>query len=279
MGIRIQQGKLQLSSTLGELLPQVVPNGQVANVTVEDLLRMRDGFDFDELYEPGSGVTDILFGCCKKTVVNLLARTSNRISPGNCFQYSSVSTNVLSLALRATFDSLEEYANFPYESLFKTLGLDSMVLETDSDGIFLASSFGWGTARDWARIGMLYLSDGVWDGRRVLPEGWTAFSSSPTSTSRGRYGAHFWLGGPNVRDPNPERISACDHIYSTRTRGRQSYLNVFPEGSMVMHGFEEQVVAIDPANDAVIVRLGATKEVVIRWDRAAFYARVFDAVA
>ena len=66
VGIRIQQGKLQLSSTLGELLPQVVPNGQVANVTVEDLLRMRDGFDFDELYKPGSGVTDILFGCCKR---------------------------------------------------------------------------------------------------------------------------------------------------------------------------------------------------------------------
>ena len=72
------------------------------------------------------------------------------------------------------------------------------VMETDTAGTFVGSSFMFATARDWARFGMLYLQDGVWDGHRVLPEGWVAYTrSAAPADSRRHYGAHFWLAVPD----------------------------------------------------------------------------------
>src|SRR4029079_3719462 len=60
------------------------------------------------------------------------------------------------------------------------LGMRSAVLEPDEAGTFVGSTFMYASARDWARLGFLFLHDGQWQGQRLLPEGWVAYSLTPT---------------------------------------------------------------------------------------------------
>ena len=91
--------------------------------------------------------------------------------PGSLFYYSSGNSNILSRIIRQTLgDSL--YYSFPYKELFYKLGMYSAVMEPDASGTFVGSSYMYATARDWARFGLLYLQDGVYNSERILPEGW-----------------------------------------------------------------------------------------------------------
>jgi hypothetical protein len=116
----------------------------------------------------------------------------------------------------------------------------SAVLEPDASGIFAASSFLYATPRDFARLGLFFLHDGVWEGTRILPEGWVAYALTPTKLSPdGQYGAHVWLKLPESRgDGEPP----------------------MPEDAYYMLGHDDQVVAVVPSRDLVIVRLGLTRE-------------------
>src|SRR5690606_12774066 len=105
--------------------------------------------------------------------------------------------------------SLEDYLSFPRRVLFDPIGMRSAVMEPDATGLFVTSSFMYATARDWARFGLLYLRDGMWDGDRILPEGWVTYSTTPAPAAPlGEYGAQWWLnaGAPDdpTRRPFPE---------------------------------------------------------------------------
>ena len=120
----------------------------------------------------------------------------------SCFQYSSMTTNILCKMLKATFpedDSLGQYLAYPTKAIFEPLGTSSFVLESDPTGIFQGSSFGWATTRDWARLGLLFLYDGMWwpetstsptlaaRTEQVLSTNFSKFVQTPASTSR-KYG-------------------------------------------------------------------------------------------
>ena len=187
-------------------------------------------------------------------------------------------TNYLSAALMHSFDTLDEYLRFPSQQLFEPLGMHSALIETDSQGLFIASSFAWMTARDWGRLGLLYANDGMWDSRRILPEEWVALSRTPTPTSGNIYGMHFWLGGLNATGKNAplnNRNAECDAIYPERIKNRDVLRKAFPKGTMLMKGFEDQVVAIHPESQTVVVRLGATKPMVIQWEQEQFYTELY----
>ena len=90
----------------------------------------------------------------------------------------------------------ENYLTFPQRQLFDRIGIRRQVLETDPYGNFLLTGYDYGTARNWARIGQLYLNDGVWQGQRLLPEGWTRFvSTHAPAWKQPEYGGFFWLNG------------------------------------------------------------------------------------
>ena len=72
----------------------------------------------------------------------------------------------------------EAYLTWPQRALFDAIGIRRQVLETDPYGNFLFTGYDYGTARNWARIGQLYLQDGMWQGQRILPTGWTKFVST-----------------------------------------------------------------------------------------------------
>ena len=138
--------------------------------------------------------------------------------------------------------------------------MHSARIEVDASGHFVGSSFSYATARDWARFGQLYLQDGVWDGERILPEGWVDYSRRPTPAAPlGEYGAHFWLNAGSPK--NPEK----------------SLFPRLPRDAFFARGYEEQSVSVIPSREAVVVRLGQTQDR-SAWDLQAFLAGVLDAL-
>ena len=280
IGIRIHQNKLSLKTTLSELFNgaknvNITLHKNSGNITIFELLTMTDGLDIDEVYLPGSKVVQMLFQ--SPSILDFGKNVSRRQGGIGCFQYSSLATNYLSAALLMSFESKEEYLQFPSKELFDVLGMTSALIETDSQGIFIASSFSWMTARDWGRLAMLYVNKGLWNNKQILPVGWVGLSRTPTANSRNMYGMHFWLGG--LDDSNDkkqqEQSEKCDFIFPERIKNRSLLRNAFPKGTMLMKGFEDQVVAISPESQTVVVRLGATKPVVIKWDQEKFYTELY----
>ncbi len=153
-------------------------------------------------------------------------------TPGTQWSYSSGSTNIVSRVIKNTFDTLSDNFAFPRRALFDKLGMRSAIIEPDASGTLVGSSYMWAIPRDWARFGLLYLNDGLWEGERILPEGWVAYSTAPTQSSSGLYGAYFWLNSTQALYPSlPADLFEC-------------------------RGFVGQMVTMIPSKKLVVVRLG-----------------------
>jgi CubicO group peptidase (beta-lactamase class C family) len=177
--------------------------------------------------------------------------------PGTYWDYSSGTSVLLARVLRETFASEADYLRFPLERLFGPLGMTSAVLETDASGTFVGSSLLYASARDFARLGLLFLHDGVWRGERLLPEGWVAYTLTPTKAAPDdSYGAQMWLKLPES-DGYGEPPMPADAFYFL--------------------GHDGQIVAIVPSRDLVIVRLGLT-QAGGDWDHARDLAPIVAAV-
>ncbi|MDA7434887.1 serine hydrolase [Synechococcus sp. AH-601-J22] len=127
------------------------------------------------------------------------------------------------------------YWSYPYEELFKPIGMESAYLETDASGNFVASSLGWASARDWARFGLLYLNQGAWNGLQILPKSWVQHAVTASKGSKKRYGAHWWLSSKSRR---PD----------------------LPRNSYSAEGYEGQLILVVPSFKTVIVRLGQSPQ-------------------
>jgi len=214
-------------------------------ITVDVLLRASTGLSWTETYEEGplrSSVIAMLYRGGRRDMAAFAADRPLAHPVDTRFAYSSGTTLILSGVIRRSFRGDDAaYHAFPRRALFDPLGMTSMLLEVDASGTFVGSSYSWATARDWARFGLLYLRDGAWNGRRLLPAGWVDATRTPTPTSeRGEYGLHFWLnaGWPErgVAPPDPR----------------------LPADAFYLSGHDGQVVAIVPSRDLVVVRLGLT---------------------
>jgi CubicO group peptidase (beta-lactamase class C family) len=238
VGIAVQNGKLALEDT--ELMPEWRGhNDPRRHITLDQLLRMTTGLSFNEDYEDhSSDVIQMLF--VKGNKAGFAASKPLQYLPGSHWSYSGGASNIIARILRLRFADGRDYLRFPREQLFQPLGMRSAVLEPDEAGTFVASSFMYASARDWARLGLLYLNDGVWHGRRLLPEGWVSYSLTPTrGAPDARYGAHVWLKlpqSPGLGEPP------------------------MPDDAYYMLGHDQQIVAVVPSRDLVIVRLGLTRE-------------------
>jgi CubicO group peptidase (beta-lactamase class C family) len=161
--------------------------------------------------------------------------------PGTAGRYRNCDT----LTLATIFEERVRTAlganpqSFPQDALFTPLGMHGLTHETDRQGRFIISGFNYGTARDWARLAHLYLRDGVWAGRRLLPEGWVDFVRTlAPGWETGNYGGQFWL---NTVGEYP-----------------------LPADTFFMAGGGGQFVFMLPAEDMVIVRQGHSRA----WDGA-----------
>lgn len=121
----------------------------------------------------------------------------------------------------------ENYLSFPRRALFDKIGIRNMVLEPDPYGNFLLTGYDFGSARDWARLGLLMINDGVWQGERLLPEGFAEFVSTPAPAwDNAGYGGLFWLDGYGENDEGPK-------AYRAAGQGGQSLI-IVPELDLVV---------------------------------------------
>ena len=200
-------------------------------ITIENLLHMSSGLKWTENYFGNSEVTQMLFN--SDDMGAMAAAVPIEKDPDVEWKYSSGTTNILSYAFRSYFNNEREYQEFPYREIFYKIGMYSMILEPDASGSFVGSSYSWATARDWAKIGQLYLNNGYWGGQQILSQEWVNFVQQQVPASNGRYGAQFWL---NKSGKYPD----------------------IPEDAYWFDGFHGQNVIIIPSEDLVVVRLGVT---------------------
>jgi hypothetical protein len=138
-------------------------------ITLDHLLHMSSGLRFNESpSNPVSDVTVMLLGSPEAGLY--AARKPLAAAPGTTWQYSSGTTNIISRLVRRVINDDVRYLAFPRIALFDRIGMTHVVLEADAGGTFVGSSFMYATARDWARLGQLYVQDGVWAGQRILPK-------------------------------------------------------------------------------------------------------------
>ncbi|NIJ42520.1 CubicO group peptidase (beta-lactamase class C family) [Parvibaculum indicum] len=202
-------------------------------ITLDLLLRMSSGLRFREDYEPDnpSDVIEMLWGEGKEDVGHFAASFPLEHEPGGFWSYSSGTTNIVARAAAHAADAWGgDFEHFMRERLFDPLGMRSAAPKFDKKGTFIGSSFCFCTPRDFARFGLLYLRDGLWEGKRILPPGWVDYARTKTwqqPNDEGPYGAHWWLdmAGP---------------------------------GSFSANGYEGQYTVVVPELDMVVVRNGKT---------------------
>jgi len=257
VGILVKDGKLDV------MQPAPVQEWQQADdprsrITLDQLLRMSSGLAFEEVYGPLADATDMLFGSCDFAA--FAAAKSLEAEPDTKWYYSSGTANIVARIVRQTVEEeYEYYYQFIYEKLFDRIGMYSAVLEPDSSGTFVGSSYAHATPRDWARFGLLYLQDGVWEGERILPDGWVTYTTTRTpGAPKGEYGAHFWLNAGNPDNPDDRRWPGS------------------PLDQYEASGFQAQKVIIIPSKNLVLVRFGATSDR-SAWDNDKFIQNVLAA--
>jgi CubicO group peptidase (beta-lactamase class C family) len=229
IGAAVHDGIIAIDEPAG-LKAWSSPGDPRGEITLENLLHMASG-----LTSPTAGnrTDDIYFGggrVVDHAVTNRLAA-----EPGTRWRYANNDTMLAMRALRERMNNDRKFLEYPFREILFPLGMDRTFLETDWNGDFVMSSQVWTTARDLARLGLLYLNDGVWNGKRILPEGWAAYVAAPAPEQPERgpdgpgYGAQFWLYG--------ERHG-------------------LPEGSYAALGNRGQFLMIIPSRDVVIIRRG-----------------------
>ncbi|MEI6495202.1 MAG: serine hydrolase [Actinomycetota bacterium] len=227
LGMAVLDGLLDVNA------PAPVPEWQgtdKAAITLLQLLEMRSGLEFVEDYvdDSVSHCIEMLFGAGVADTAAYAASQRLIHVPGEVFNYSSGTTNIVSRILGASLGGGQEaMEHFLRTRLFEPLGMHSAVPKFDDAGTFIGSSYVYATANDFARFGQFYLDDGVVDGVRLLPEGWRehARTWSAHDPDGFDYGRHWWLW--------PE----------------------FP-GVFAAHGYEGQYTVVWPERGLVLVHLG-----------------------
>ena len=233
VGMAQMDGLLDVRATTGIAHWQ---NDDRKHITLQHLLEMRSGLAWIEDYVEGneSDVIEMLFGAGKDDHAAYAINQQLSSTPGSEWYYSSGTTNIISRllgdALGDKNSSHDKTQSFMQTRLFDAIGMASATAQFDLVGTFVGSSYVYATARDFAKFGELYLRDGIWDNKRVLPSGWVDHARAQTviddETGQG-YGAHWWT------QPGEPR-------------------------SLIASGYEGQQIFVLPERDLVIVRLGKT---------------------
>ncbi len=246
LGILEKQGRIHRSQS--DLFSEWSGDERVY-ITLNNLLQMNSGLEWEEDYSKISDVTRMLF--LEKDMTTTQLYKPLIADPGTLWNYSSGTSNLLSGFIRDQFSNHQQYLDFWYKELIDKIGMHSMTLEADMAGNYVGSSYSWATARDWAKFGQLYLHRGNWNGEQIFAESWVDYTVTPVDGSNGEYGAHFWL---NAGGKYPD----------------------VPRDLFSANGFQGQHVFIFPSNDMVVVRFGLTEHPV--FDVNIFLKEILDAV-
>lgn len=231
VGIMVKEGKIDINKPLN------IPEWQVddrKNITVNNLMQMNSGLEWNEDYGNNSDVNIMLHKIGDMGQYAIEKPIEYPVD--SIHYYSSGSTNIVSLMMRKSFNSEDDYYRFPREELFNKIGMRSAIFEPDASGTFVGSSYLYATMRDYARFGLLFLNEGNWLGEQILPEGWVKYSTTEAKGSEGQYGAFFWLNLEGTIYPD------------------------VPRDMFICQGYDGQFIYIIPSLDLVVVRTGVSKK-------------------
>jgi CubicO group peptidase (beta-lactamase class C family) len=173
------------------------PGDPRGEITLNNMLQMASGLYTEggrnpqgEIYGSGAPAAEV-------SLLNVVDA-----KPGARYVYAGSDTILATRAVREAVNDDAKWISWPHQELLWKLGMTRTIMETDWQGDFITSGQCWSTARDFGRFGLFYLADGVWNGERLLPEGWSKYVSTlapsqPASRARGGagYGAQFWVYG------------------------------------------------------------------------------------
>ncbi|MGD2133004.1 MAG: serine hydrolase, partial [Maricaulaceae bacterium] len=196
-------------------------------ITIEHLIRMSSG-----LYGEGGGSPQGDIYSAGGTVVGRAGSNMLDTMPGTRFLYNPPDTMLMIRAVHEHIGDDQAFIEMPFTEFFWKIGMTRTTPASDWNGDFLMSGQTYSTARDFARFGLLYLADGVWNGERILPEGWADYVSTPgpaQPAGGAGYGGQFWLYGG---------------------------MDGLPEGVYSAVGGQGQYAVIIPSANTVVVRRG-----------------------
>ena len=249
VGRLVKEGQVALDDD--QLRPEW-EDDERADITVDMLLRMTSGLEWDETYDLGTPITRMLYD--EPDMGSYVASLPSVHEPGTYQQYSSGSTTLLcSILLEA-----KNGADVPRKELFAPLGLASAVLEPDAAGTPVCSSYLWASPRDWAAIGQFALQDGEWNGEQLLPKSWMNDSTKAVDveTEDPGYAAGWWVN--ELPDGSLVEPSLPEDAYWARGHDGQRLIVVPSEQLVVVRlGFSpdlEEVGAFELAADLVDLR-------------------------
>jgi CubicO group peptidase (beta-lactamase class C family) len=239
MGVLIQQGAYELWQ------PAPIPEWQTEGdprqtIRIGDIMRMSSGLRInapgDPDYDPTTYADHFYYYTGTSDAFEWAATRPQEWEPNMVGRYRNTDPVLANYLIRLAVEGRgEDYHAFPQRDLFDKLGIRDAIIETDIYGNFLGQGYDFLPARDWARLGNLYLQDGVWNEERILPEGYVTYASmlAPAWIADGRPqygGAFFWVNG-EASGP-------------------------LPPSAFSMRGAGGQSATIIPTHDLVVVRLG-----------------------
>jgi CubicO group peptidase (beta-lactamase class C family) len=242
LGVAVRQGLVNIDKPMGN--PRWAAGDPRAAIPWRQWIQMVDGQEYHEIDAVAPVDNDaarMLYGRGRLDVAAFAASLPLVHAPGAHWNYNSAGINLIADALTRVFapgappaERRQRMAGVLTSELWGPLGMTSAQPEFDAAGTFVGSALVYATARDFARFGLLYLRDGVWEGRRLLPEGWVDFARTSSGAADGQlYGAGWW------RNPGAGR------------NGAQLPPDVFSA-----QGHEGQLISVIPSKDMVVVRLG-----------------------
>jgi len=245
IGAAVQRGDVEVKSSTGLGFKRGEPREEI---TIDHALRMASGRYSDT---PGNRTDPLYWGGA--SVLETVLDWPLVYEPGTVYRYANNDTLAAVQAIAGTFN------DHPPADLFAKLGMTHTVAEIDWRGQYIMSSQAWTTARDLAKLGQLYLNDGVWEGERILPEGWRDYVSDPSGPqpegTQWGYGAGWW----------------------TFRRPEGNAFEGIPDDAFAARGNRGQYVVVVPSRNVVIVRRGEDM-VGTRFDIAAFTKDVLAAL-
>ncbi|VAV94641.1 Beta-lactamase class C-like and penicillin binding proteins (PBPs) superfamily [hydrothermal vent metagenome] len=230
IGVAVEKGLVNIKAP-ANIPAWSAPGDPRQAITLENLLHMASGLDSDLL---GHRTSEIYFG--GGLVTDNATGRMLEAKPGTRFKYANNDTLLAILSLKTSLGDTKKMLEFPAKNLFRKIGMNHTVAEIDWQGNFILSSQIWTTSRDLGRLGILYLNDGVWQGERILPEGWRDYVSSPApaqpdqdkadGTPAAGYGAQFWLF--------PGRFPGMPDDAFTAAGNRGQFMMVVPSRNLVI---------------------------------------------
>ncbi|HEX6366025.1 MAG TPA: serine hydrolase [Agromyces sp.] len=232
-GVLVEQGVVSLDDD--HLRPEWTD--ERADITIEQLLRMTSGLEWDETYDLGTPITRMLY--LEEDMGAYVASLPLEHEPGTVQEYSSGNTNLLCSVLNERTGS---GADLPRQQLLGPLGLSSATFEPDAAGTPVCSSYLWATPRDWAAIGQFAMQNGEWNGEQLLPEDWMEQSLTVTDVAE-------------TDDPGYGMGWRVNPMLGGELRWPE-----LPEDTFYASGHDGQKVFVVPSENLVVVRMGFTPE-------------------